>query len=134
MPEPARQHLTVLGFDYGTRRIGVAVGQTVTRTAQPLTSIAVRQGRPDWTAIARLVEEWQPQRFVVGRPTHADGRAHALDAAVHRFARRLQGRFGRPCAFVDEHLSSYAAAADATASGIDAAAARLILESWLAHA
>jgi putative Holliday junction resolvase len=133
MPEPARQHLTVLGFDYGTRRIGVAVGQTVTRTAQPLASIAVRVGRPDWSAIARLIDEWQPQRFVIGRPTHADGRRHELDAAVARFARRLEGRFGRPCAFVDEHLSSYAAAADSPGNDVDAAAARLILESWLAH-
>lgn len=125
---------TYLGFDYGTRRIGVAVGQSVTRTASPLATIAVRHGRIDWDTLARLVAEWQPDGFVLGRPLTDDGRPPALAPAIERFARRLHGRFNRPVAFVDERLSSYAAGRDAPAhaAGLDAGAARLILESWLA--
>lgn len=125
---------TYLAFDYGTRRIGVAVGQSVTRTANPLTTVHVRHGRIDWDALARLVAEWQPDGFVLGLPGTADGRPHALKPAIERFARRLHGRFQRPVAFVDERLSSYAAGREQSlhAAGLDAAAARLILESWLA--
>lgn len=126
--------VTALGFDYGTRRIGVAVGQTVSGTAQALVTIAVHNGRPDWDAIARVIAEWQPQQLVLGRPERVDDGVHGLTATIERFARRLNGRFGLPVAFVDERLSSYAAQDDpAVASrGLDAVAARLILESWLA--
>jgi putative Holliday junction resolvase len=124
---------TVLCFDYGARRIGVAVGQTVTRTAGPLATLSARQGQPDWAALARLVAEWRPERFVVGLPTTADGAPHPLRAAIERFARRLEGRFRRPVEFVDERLSSWAAAADAGDGrhGVDALAAARILETWL---
>lgn len=125
---------TALGFDYGERRIGVAVGQTVTRTANPLATLAARDGQPDWAAVRRLVQEWRPDVLVVGRPTTADGAPHALAEAIARFARKLEGRFGLRVEFVDERLSSHAAAALARSGrhGVDAHAAALVLETWLA--
>ncbi len=126
--------LTALAFDYGARRIGVAVGQTQTRTAEALVTLQVRNGQIDWPAIAKLIEAWQPQQLVVGLPTSDDGQAHSNAELIARFARRLRGRFQLPVAFVDERLSSYAAAEDPDTRrvGLDAVAARLILETWLA--
>lgn len=126
--------VTALAFDYGERRIGVAVGQTQTRTAQALVTLPVRNGQIDWPAIAKLVEQWQPQQLVVGLPTTDDGQPHLNAAPIARFARRLHGRFHLPVAFVDERLSSYAASEDPDTRrvGLDAVAARLILETWLA--
>ena len=125
---------TVMGFDYGERRIGVAVGQTITRTAQALVTLNVRNGQIDWPAIAHLIAAWQPTQLVLGLPANDDGQAHRNAEPIARFARRLTGRFQLPVAFVDERLSSYAAAEDPAARriGLDAAAARLILETWLA--
>jgi putative Holliday junction resolvase len=124
----------VLAFDFGRRRIGVAVGQEVTRTAEALNTVAVRDDRPDWAAITTLVETWRPDLFVLGRPGTADGGATALDAALERFARRLEGRYQRRVSFVDERLSSYAAGAGPhRRGGLDAAAARVILETWFAE-
>ena len=124
---------TVLGFDYGERRLGVAVGQTVTRTAQALVTLAMRDGQPDWPTLARLVAEWRPARLVVGRPTSEDGSPHVMAPAIERFARRLEGRYRLPVAFVDERLSSYAACEDPASKrvGLDAVAARNLLETWL---
>ena len=126
--------VTALAFDYGERRIGVAVGQTRTRTAQALVTLRVRNGQIDWPAIAKLVAQWQPQQLVVGLPTTEDGQPHVNTAPIARFARRLHGRFALPVAFVDERLSSYAASEDPDSRrvGLDAVAARLILETWLA--
>ena len=126
--------VTALAFDYGERRIGVAVGQSQTRTAQALVTLVVRNGQVDWPAIAELVEQWQPQQLVVGLPVTDDGQPHSNAAPIARFARRLHGRFHLPVAFVDERLSSYAASEDPDTRrvGLDAVAARLILETWLA--
>lgn len=126
--------VTALGFDYGERRIGVAVGQSVTRSAQALVTLQVRNGQIDWPAIAKLVAEWRPQQLVLGMPTNDDGQPHVNAPAIERFARRLHGRFQLPVAFVDERLSSYAANEDPDTRrvGLDAVAARLILETWLA--
>ena len=126
---------TVLGFDFGLRRIGLAVGQDLTGTAEALKTLEVRNGQVDWNAIGELVEQWQPQLFVLGRPTSADGRPPSIDDAIARFARRLEGRYRRPVSFVDERLSSYAAADEAESGrvGLDAVAARLILETWFAE-
>ena len=125
---------TVLGFDFGTRRIGVAVGQDVTGTAEALETVRVVDARPDWDAIARLIEAWAPTHLVVGCPSHADGTPPPVAAAAQRFARRLEGRFRLPVSLVDERLSSRAAAdaGDALRRGLDAAAARVILETWFA--
>ena len=125
---------TILAFDFGHKRIGVAVCQELGRTARALATLPVRNGRLDWNAVAAIVGEWLPQLFVVGLPTTADGERHALAPDIERFARRLSGRFRVPVEFVDERLSSYAAAGDAEMqrAGLDAVAARCILESWFA--
>ena len=133
----------VLAFDYGSRRIGVAVGQTTTRTASPVGVIPVGAA-PDWSAVERCVAEWAPTRFVVGLPYNMDGTETLLTGTCRAFGNELSRRFGRPVEFVDERLTSAAAQADlrdARRSGartrrvkredIDANAARLILETWL---
>lgn len=124
---------TVLGFDYGQRRIGVAVGQTITRTATPLETLPARAGQPDWALVGKLIATWRPARLVVGLPATADGAPHPLAAAIARFGRRLQGRFGLVVEYIDERLSSHEAAAlcRGSAQDVDAMAARLILETWL---
>jgi len=126
---------TALCFDYGERRIGVAVGQTVTRTASPLATLPARQGTPDWVLVQRLFDEWRPDCVVVGMPGTADGAPHPLAEAILRFARRLEGRFRLPVSFIDERLSSYVAEEDARDSrhGVDAHAAARILETWLSQ-
>jgi putative Holliday junction resolvase len=122
-----------LAFDFGEKRIGVAVGQTVSRTARAVTTVVVKGGRADWTRIAGLVDEWDPDSFVVGMPMTADGAPHPLAAGVARFARQLTGRFKRPVRFVDERLSSYIAKQGLGDSrhGVDALAAQAILETCL---
>jgi len=138
MPEDAASGrpgtASYLCFDYGEKRIGVAIGQELTRTAEALVTLEVKRGHIDWDAIARLVESWRPDGFVVGRPCRDDGSPYPVVVAVERFARRLEGRFRRPVTFVDERLTSYAARGgdDAARFGLDAAAARHMLESWLA--
>ena len=140
MPLPAE---VILAFDYGVRRIGVAVGQTTTGTASPAGVIPVH-GTPDWPAIERCVNEWTPGRLLVGVPYNMDGTETVLTATCRAFATELARRFGLPVDCVDERLTSAAASADlreARRSGarsrrvrredIDAHAARLILETWL---
>lgn len=124
---------TVLAFDFGEKRVGVAVGQTVSRTAQALTTIAVKRGCVDWTKVAAIVEDWDPTSFVIGMVMTADGAPHSLAIMIERFARQLTGRFKRPVSFVDERLSSYIARGHASAGrhDVDALAAQVILETWL---
>lgn len=125
---------TLLCFDYGEKRIGVAVGQPVTGTATALEIVPVRHGRPDWERIAALVRDWRPQALVVGLPLNLDGTSQPVTAAADRFARRLQGRFGVPVHRADERLTTVEARRQVTAPGkVDAEAARIILESWLAQ-
>jgi len=122
---------TALGFDYGERRIGVAVGQSITGSARPLTTLKSRGLRPDWETLSALVDEWRPERFVVGMPSHADGSDHALKPRIDRFCRQLTGRYGVPVSIIDERLSSYEAASRGGAD-VDAGAACVILETWFA--
>lgn len=117
----------VLGFDFGTRRIGVAIGNGVTREARPLRSLAAERAADRWAAIGRLITEWQPDRLVVGIPRHPDGAPHEMTARCERFARQLEGRFGLPVGRVDER---YTSAVAARAGDVDAAAAALILQQW----
>jgi len=136
---------TVLGFDFGARRIGVAVGQTVTGNASPLITLTSRHGRPDWEAIGRLVEQWRPHALVVGLPVHMDGSIHELAAPVQAFAAELGTRYALPVELIDERLSSHAAQERAAGDGrgrgvgrawkeqLDRLAAQVILETWLAH-
>jgi len=117
----------VLGFDFGARRIGVAIGNSVTREARPLTTINAATVAARWDAVAALVGEWEPARLVVGIPRHPDGTPHEMTARCERFARQLEGRTRRPVARVDER---YTSAVSARADDVDAAAAALILQQW----
>ena len=131
--------LTFLAFDFGERRIGVAIGNDLTETANPLTAIAASNDEGRFTAIAALVKDWTPNAFVVGRPAHPDGKAHAMTARCEKFARQLEGRFDRPAYLVDERYTSVDAAsalADSKLTGqrrkqaIDAEAAAQILRRF----
>lgn len=134
----------VLAFDYGTRRIGVAVGQTLTGTASPAGALPSSDGGPDWGAVKQCLHEWGPSRVLVGLPYNMDGSDTVLTATCRAFGDELAQRCGLPVEFVDERLTSRAASdelREARRSGaktrrvrpedIDANAARLILETWL---
>jgi putative Holliday junction resolvase len=125
---------TVIGFDFGSRWIGVAVGQTLTRQATPLPAIK----NNDWKGIARLLEEWQPQQLVVGLPLSMSGADQEMTARTRRFGRQLQGRFGIETSMVDERLTTREAYQIAieqeqhrSKTELDSLAAALITESWL---
>jgi putative holliday junction resolvase len=128
---------TVLAFDFGTRKIGVALGNTVTRSARALLTIRDEATVPRFAAIDALIREWQPSVLVVGRPVHADGSAHEMTARAARFARQLDGRFGLPVVEVDERYTTQLAGAALAAGGRearddrDAVAAAIILQAWL---
>ncbi len=119
-----------LGFDYGTRRIGVALGSTLTGAARPLRVIQAHAQR-QWPAIAALIDEWHPDILVVGVARHPDGAPHQMTVRCERFARQLQGRFKLTVACVDERYSS---AVLGGAQARDDAAAALILQQWLDEA
>jgi putative holliday junction resolvase len=120
----------VLGFDFGARRTGVAIANTVTRQARPLPTIEAQAQQERWSAVQSLVDEWHPARFVVGVPRHPDGTPHDMTARCERFARQLEGRFGRPVVRVDERYSS---AVSGRAADVDAEAAVVILQQWLSE-
>lgn len=141
---------TLLAFDFGVRRIGVAVGNTLTASARPLRVVPSEPLAARWSAIAALVAEWQPQRLVVGLPRHPDGAPLPVTPQCERFARQLTGRFGLPVEMVDENFSSVEARAERSrgASGpvgperppgrrigagepVDAEAAAVILRQYL---
>jgi len=127
-----------MGFDYGPRKIGVAVGQQVTNTASPLTTLRAVQDKPDWAGIGALIEEWRPSLLIVGLPLNMDGSEMPLTGRARRFARQLEGRYRLPVELVDERLSSRAARERMggqikSIEEIDAVAAQLILETWLSE-
>ncbi len=133
---------TIIAFDFGYRRIGVAVGQTLTGSATPLAVVPVAN-KPDWQAIGVIVTEWKPVAIVVGLPLAADGGETEISKDARRFGRQLEGRYGIPVLYEDERLTSFSAEqrfVDARASGRmrrkeaalkDAMAAQIILENWL---
>jgi putative Holliday junction resolvase len=110
---------TILAFDFGERRIGVAVGERELRMAHPLTTIAAERADQRFDAIAALIAEWKPARLVVGLPLHLDDTEHELTLRARRFARHLQGRFGLPVELVDERLTTRAAASLLHEAGLD---------------
>jgi putative holliday junction resolvase len=141
---------TLIGFDFGPRKIGVAVGQTVTGSATPLTTLRSRGERPDWPGIEALIRTWQPSAAVIGLPIGLDDAPAPWSPLVHRFARQLTGRFGLPVHLVDERYTSCEARAQLAARpdrrlgpklhpgspdhhAVDALAAALILETWLSE-
>ena len=119
-----------LAFDYGTRRVGVATGNTLLGRATPLRTVAA-EGERRFAAIAQLIDEWRPDALVVGVPFHPDGAEHDNTRRARRFARQLHGRFGLPVHEVDERYTTVEAAAQG-ARDLDAASAALILEQFLA--
>ena len=127
---------TVLAFDFGTRRIGVAMGNTLTRVAHPLATIAAGDAARPLEAIATLVDEWRPQRLVVGLPLHADGTEHAMTAKARAFASALARRFALPVSLEDERHTSEVARDALVAAGRadralrDQVAAQIILQAW----
>lgn len=132
----------LLGFDYGKRHIGVAVGQRLTGTATALSTLEARHGEPDWKQISALVDEWQPECFVVGLPYRLDGTSSGTTDATEHFARQLESRYRLPVYRQDERLTSREAevtAAQYRRSGrlkrrhvdIDRIAAQIILQTWL---
>ena len=131
MTEPIK---TVIGFDYGTHWIGVAVGQTLTRQASPLTAVK----NNDWKSIERILDEWHPQVLVVGLPLNMMGKHQTMSARAERFGRQLEGRFGIKTLLIDERLTTREAYQIAIENQqrkskpeIDSLAAVLITESWL---
>ena len=131
--------IIVLAFDFGTRRTGVAVGNTLTRSAQPLATLEADTDDARLAAIATLVAEWRPQALVVGVPVHADGTPHAMTARAERFAQALEARFALPVARADERHTTQLAQSALTGARAgrggraqrDALAAQLILQGWL---
>ena len=130
---------TLLAFDFGTKSIGVAIGQQITGSARPLTAIRARDGIPDWQLIERLLKEWQPDFVVVGLPLNMDGTEQPLTDRARKFSQRLHGRFGVRVELHDERLSTVEARAELFAHGgfralnkgsVDSLSAVIILESW----
>ena len=132
MPErmaPASTPLSLIAFDFGTRRVGVASGNSVTRQATPMKTVAA-EGEQRFAEIARLIAQWQPDELVVGVPYHPDGAEHDNTRRARRFARQLHGRFALPVHEVDERYTTTEAAA-AGARDLDAASAAIILDQYL---
>ena len=130
---------TLIGFDFGAKRIGLAVGETSTRIANPLGAIEAEANEKRLAAIDRIVAEWQPVAFVVGQPHHSDGSEHAVAKLAEKFARRLAARYRVPVMMVDETLTSATAEAElrgmrtraSRETDVDALAATIILQSYL---
>jgi putative Holliday junction resolvase len=143
MPDPLRPASddAFLGFDYGTRHIGVAVGQRLTGIASPLGTVRVTQNKPDWSAIEKLVAEWRPAGLVIGIAYQPDGSENPITQAMLRFARQLEGRFRLPVHAMDETLSTFESRLmlygdlqvrrKTYLAAKDALAAQRILQSWL---
>ena len=131
---------TILGFDFGEKRIGVAVGNTVTSQARALTTLHVESNAARLGAVEKLVAEWQPASFVIGQPEHTDGQPHDVAHLAKKFGNRLTEKFRLPVAYINETLSSVEASSILGARGvkgvaqraeIDAVAAQVILQSYL---
>ena len=133
MPEGINKsaELTVMAFDFGTRRIGVAVGNTLTKVGQPLKTIAELSEDVRFKAIQTLIKEWQPNQLVVGLPCHPDGAEHEMSAKARRFGNQLHGRFHLPVEWVDERYTSAVLEGDPDMrDNLDAESAALILEQY----
>ena len=134
------KRFTYLAFDYGTKYLGIAVGHSTTRLAHALETVAVRNERPDWDRITRLIEEWRHDALVVGLPLNMDDSPNPMTAQARKFGERLRGRYNLPIHWVDERLTSVAAREALLDAGvglrnqrkqIDAIAAQTILQAFL---
>lgn len=128
---------TVLGFDFGEKRIGVATGQTITGSATPLTTLHSKNQKPDWESIEKLISEWSPDALIVGLPFYLDGTSSEMTQKAERFSRQLEGRFHLPVHLINESLSSFEAEQHLSKKTqhnkeeIDKIAAAIIVQSWL---
>jgi len=139
MPETSAV-TTLLAFDFGTRSIGVAVGQQLTETASELPPLRAQEGIPNWDKLDQLLDEWKPDLVIVGLPVNMDGSDMEMTRRARKFGNRINGRFGFPVAFADERLTTREAKQEAHGRGhrgnyqqspVDSIAARIILESWM---
>lgn len=131
---------TIIGFDFGTRNIGVAVGQVITQTATALAQLRARDGIPDWNDVEAVLKEWNPDAIVVGIPLNMDGTESQMSLRARKFGKRIHGRFNLPFYEADERLTSFEAKEWAGKLGhkghygsnpVDGMAAQIILEAWL---
>ena len=129
-----------MAFDFGLRQIGVAVGNCLLATAEPLVILRAREGVPDWDEVARLIRQWRPDLLLVGDPLNMDDSDSEMSLRARKFARRLHGRSGLPAEMIDERLSSFEAKQTSREGGhrgdfkqhpVDSQAAALILQTWL---
>lgn len=131
----------ILGFDFGLRRIGVAVGQRFTKTASPVTTLLAQDGEPNWQELVKLVHAWQPQALLVGIPLNMDGSISEMAKRAENFAQSLEAHFQLPVIRVDERLSTFEAKNEfmrikgqsgmKKGQKVDAYAAVLLIEEWL---
>jgi putative holliday junction resolvase len=134
MRDPIKKPMTILAFDYGTRRVGVAVGNTETRASQALKTIAAANADGLFWEVENLLKEWRPDQIVVGLPTHPDGADHEMTAKAKRFGNQLHGRFNLPVSWVDERYTSAVLETDLQMhDNLDAHSAALILEQYFAE-
>ena len=127
-----------LAFDFGLRRIGVAVGQTITQSANPLPVLLAEKGEPDWQLVVQLIAQWHPTVLIVGLPYKMEGGEQAISFAARKFAQKLKTQFNLPVHLVDERFTTREAKSQLRSSGVklndvstDSFAAKLILESWM---
>ena len=128
----------VMGFDFGEKRIGVATGQTITCSANPLSTLSSINNKPDWSAIEALIQQWQPDALIVGLPYYLDGQQSEMTKRAEKFSRQLEGRFHLPVYTHNEALSSFEAEQfllskkkQHNKQDIDKIAAAIIVQSWL---
>ena len=134
MPDPIKKPMTILAFDYGTRRVGVAVGNTETKASQALKTITANNADGLFREIESLLKEWLPDQLIVGLPTHPDGTEHEMTQKARRFGNQLQGRFHLPMDWVDERYTSAVLEGDPQMhDNLDAHSAALILEQYFAE-
>lgn len=132
-------HNVILGFDFGLSKIGVAIGQMVTRSATPLTILKAKQGKPDWQLIKKMIEEWDADAIVVGLPLNMDGTEQRITKLARQFGEALKKQFPLPVYFADERLTTVAARDEmhthlkgaARFENADSVSAKLIVESWM---
>ena len=152
MTKLTKTQRTILGFDFGTKRIGIAIAQEIIGTANPLTTVKAVKHKPDWESISKIIAEWQPDLLVVGLPLHMDGSEQPMTQAARRFSNQLNGRYQIPVELMDERLSSneaesilnersgshsvspnskFRASLFTDKAQIDMISAQLILQSWM---
>jgi len=124
------KHTTLLGLDFGMRKMGAAVGQMITRTANPVATLKAQDGVPNWNDIQKLINVWEIDAIVVGIPLNMDGSKQPLTFAAQRFANKLEARFRLPVYRADERLTTIEAKRHQK-TDVDSYAAKLILEQWL---